>query len=100
VASSSIFFSFLALSQPWQIRRLPVSTGVALVRIWDAGLKRAARGWLKIQDAKIAKNWSSWHHRTNLSGYIFVINARIDNRKKNLLNSNTSSTSAHVLIIW
>jgi len=29
--------------------------GVALVRIYDAGLKRAARGSLKIQDAKIAK---------------------------------------------
>jgi len=26
---------------------------VALVQIWDAGLKRAARGSLKIQDAKI-----------------------------------------------
>jgi len=31
--------------------------GVALVRIWDAGLKCAARGSLKIQDAKkVAKN--------------------------------------------
>jgi len=27
-----------------------------------------------------------------LSGYIFATKARIDNRKKNLLNSNTSST--------
>ena len=26
--------------------------GVALVRIWDAGLKRAARGSLEMQDAK------------------------------------------------
>jgi len=33
-----------------------------------------------------------WHHRTNLLGYIFGTKARIDNRKKNLLNSNTSST--------
>jgi len=33
-----------------------------------------------------------WHHRTTLSGYIFWIKASIDNRKKNLLNSNTSST--------
>jgi len=24
----------------------------------------------------------SAHHRTNLSGYVFVTNARIDNRKK------------------
>ena len=33
-----------------------------------------------------------WHHRTTLSGYIFRTKACIDNRKKNLLNSNTSST--------
>jgi len=32
------------------------------------------------------------HHRTSLSGYIFGTKACIDNRKKNLLNSNTSST--------
>jgi len=31
---------------------------VALVRIYDAGLKRAARGSLKIQDAEIAKSLS------------------------------------------
>ena len=32
-----------------------------------------------------------WHHRTNLSGYIFGTKAYIDNRKR-LINSNTSST--------
>ena len=32
-----------------------------------------------------------WHHRTNLSAYMFGNKACIDNRKKNLLNSNTSS---------
>ena len=32
------------------------------------------------------------HHRTTLSGYIFAMKARIDNRKKNLLSSNISST--------
>jgi len=56
--------------------------GVALVRISDAGLKRAACGWLKIQDAKIPKNSPSPHHRTNLSGYILATKAHIDNRKK------------------
>jgi len=40
-----------------------------------------------------AKNSPSGHHRTTLSGYIFGTKACIDNRKrKNLLNSNTSST--------
>jgi len=32
------------------------------------------------------------HHHTTLLGYTFTTKARIDNRKKNLLNSNTSST--------
>jgi len=32
------------------------------------------------------------HHRTSFSGYIFATKASIDNRKKNLLSSNTSST--------
>jgi len=52
------------------------------MRILDAGVKRAARGLLKINYVKIAKNSRSVHHRTNLSGYIFATNARIDNRKK------------------
>jgi len=51
---SSFFFSSPNLSR----RRLDVchtaTHGVALVRISDAGLKRAARGSLKIQ--KVAKN--------------------------------------------
>ena len=52
------------------------------------------RGSLKIQDAKVAKNLPSAHHRTTLSGYIFAAKAYIDNRKK-ILNSNTSSTPPH-----
>jgi len=55
---------------------------VALVRIWDAGLKRAARGLLEMQDAKNRQKVPSAHHRTTLSGYIFATTARIDNRKK------------------
>jgi len=89
---SSFFFSSPNLSR----RRSDVyhtsTHGVSLVRIWDVCLKRAARGSLKIQDAKIAKRSPSGHHRTTLSGYIFTTEAYIDNRKKNLLNSNTSST--------
>jgi len=53
--------------------------GVALVRIYYAGLKCAVRGSLKMQDAK---NWPSGHHCTTLSGYIFATKARIDNWKK------------------
>jgi len=40
----------------------------------------------------------SGHHRTILSGYIFAIKARIDNRKKNLLSSNMSSTCPHNMV--
>jgi len=41
---------------------------------------RAAR-W-KCGTQKIAKKSPSGHQRTTLSGYIFAIKARIDNRKK------------------
>jgi len=57
--------------------------GVAL------GLKCTACGWLKIQDAKKSP---SRHHRTSLSSCIFATKSRIGNCKKNLLNSNISST--------
>ena len=50
--SSSFFLSSPNVSR----RRLDVyhtsTHGEALVRIQDAGMKRAARGWLKIQDVK------------------------------------------------
>jgi len=44
------------------------------------------------------KKSPSGHHRTTLSGYIFATNARIDNRKKNLLSSNISSTCPHNMV--
>jgi len=55
----------------------------------------AARGSLKIQDAKKSPTIAIWHHRTTLSGYIFATKARIDNWKKNLLRNNTPSTCHH-----
>ena len=44
-----------------------------------------------------AKKSKSGHHRTTLSGYIFATKACIDNRK-NLLNSNMSSTCPHNMV--
>ena len=41
------------------------------------------------------KKSPSRHHRTNLSGHIFVTKACVDNRKKNLLSSNISATFPH-----
>jgi len=81
------FFFLLYFSSPnLSCRRLDVchtfTHGVALVRISDAGLKRAARGSLKIHDAKSHQKSPSVHHRTTLSCYILATKACIDNRKK------------------
>jgi len=89
----SFFFFFYLFSSPnLSCRRLNVyhtsTHGVALVRIYNAGVKCAARGSLEIQGAKKSP---FWHHRITLSAYIFGTKAYIDNRKK-MLNSNTSST--------
>jgi len=46
--------------------------GVALVRIWNAGLKCAACGSLETQDAKVTQKSPSAHHHTTLSGYMFA----------------------------
>ena len=40
----------------------------------------------------------SRHHLTTLSGYIFATKACIDNRKKNLLNSNICFTCPHNMV--
>ena len=58
-------------------------------------MKCAVRGSLEMQYPKIAKKSPPGHRRTTLSGYIFAIKACIDNRKKNLLSSNMSSTCSH-----
>jgi len=47
---------------------------------------------------KSPKNSPPKHHRTTLSGYIFTTKARIDNRKKNLLNSNVAPTCSHNMV--
>ena len=39
-----------------------------------------------------------WAPPTTLSGYIFASKAYVDNRKKNLLSSNISSTCAHNMV--
>ena len=44
------------------------------------------------------KKSAFWHHRTTLSGCVFAAEACIDNRKKNLLNIDTSSTCRHNMV--
>jgi len=60
------FFSHLisAVAQ-WMSAILPSTHGVALVRISDAGLKRAARGSLKYRSPKIAI-WAPSHNFVGL----------------------------------
>jgi len=81
----SIFF-YLFSSPNLSGRRLDVyhtlTHGVALVRIYNAGLKRAARGSLEYRTQKSRQKSPSGHHRTTLSGYIFAAKAHVDNRKK------------------
>ena len=58
------------------------------MQVWNA--LHAAR--CKYRTQKSRQKSPSRHHHTTLSGHIFTTKARIDNRKKNLLSSNTSST--------
>jgi len=51
----------------------------------------------KNRKQKVAKKSPSGHHRTTLSGYIFTTKAHIDNREKNFLSSNISSTRPHTM---
>ena len=66
------FFFFFISSPNLSGQRFDVyhtsTHGVALVRIWNAGLKCAACGSLKIQDAEITQKSPSRHHPTTLSG--------------------------------
>jgi len=102
---SSFFSSFYLFSSPNLSRcRLDVyhtsTHGVALVQIYDAGLKRGARGLLKIQESgrKKSSKSPSGHHRAILLGYIFATKAHIDNRKKNLLSISIYSTCPHNMV--
>jgi len=51
----------------------------------------------KCSTQKIAKNSPSGHHRTTLSGYIFAIKARINNRRKLVKQQ---CLPPHVCTIW
>jgi len=70
---------------------------VALVRIYDAGLKRAARGSLEIQDTKNHKKFAICAPSHNFVGLYLRNKSRIDNGK-NVLNSNISPTCPHNMV--
>ena len=81
----SIFYHFCS-SPNLSGRRLDVYHtsihGVALVRMYNAGLKCAVCGRCKCRTQKSRQKSPSGHQRTTLSGYIFATKARIDYRKK------------------
>ena len=85
VVSSSFYLSFLFSLPNLSRGRLNIchtaAHDVALVWISDAGLKRAAQGSLKIQDAKMTQKIAIWAPSHNFVG-LFATEARIDNRKK------------------
>ena len=64
------------------------------MQVWN--VLRAAR-W-KYRTQKSRQKSPSRHHRTTLSGYIFATKAHINNREKNLLSSNMSSTCPHNMV--
>ena len=66
--------------------------GVALVRISDAGLKPAARGSLKTQDAKKSSKIAICAPSRNFVGPYLRNYGTYRQSEKNLLSSNTSST--------
>ena len=65
---SSIFFSSLILSRRTLDVHHTYTHGVALVRIYDAGLKSATRGSLNIQDAKNRQKFAIWAPSHNFVG--------------------------------
>ena len=76
---SSFFFSFLTYSQPSQIGCLPYF-------YTRCGLSANLECMSEMCCPRLAGNTGrkkspSAHHRTTLSGYIFLTKARIDNRK-------------------
>jgi len=52
----------------------------------------------KYRTQKSRQKSPSGHHRTTSTGYIFPTKTHIDNRKKNLLSSNTSSTCPYNMV--
>jgi len=85
LVSSSICIFFIS-SPNLSRHRLDIyhrcTHGVALVQIRMQGWNVLHAAPWKYRTQKIAKNLTSGHHRTALSGYIFATKARIDNWRK------------------
>jgi len=90
------FFLLFYSSPNLSGRRLDVyhtcTHDVALVRIKNAGLKRAARGSLKIQDAKYRQKVAIWAPSHNFVGLYLHNYSMYRQSEKSLLSSRISST--------
>ena len=108
-ADHYIFILFLLLSSSFLFPRLISAVGDWMsailphmmwpqcefrMQVWN--VLHVAR-W-KYRTQKSRQILPSRHRRTTLSGYIFATKARIDNRKKNLLSINMSSTCPHNMV--
>jgi len=72
--------------------------GVALVRIQDAGQKRAARGSLGLQDAKVTQKFL---HLGTIAQLCWAISSQLRHVStigKNMLSSNVSPTRPHNMV--
>ena len=90
-----ISFFFLAQSQRSQIGCLPY------FHTWcgpSAYLECRSEMYCTRLAGNAGRKKSFWHHRTTLSGCIFAAKACIDNRKKSLSNTDTSSTCPHNMV--
>ena len=92
---SSFFFYFLAISQPSEIRCLPYfHTWCGL----SANLECAARGWLKIQDAKMTQKIAILAQSHNFDGLYLRNEGTYRQSEKKLLSSDMSSTCPHNMV--
>jgi len=91
----SFFFSSPNLSRHRCLPYFHTWCGLILVRIQDAGLKRAARGSLKIQDVKKSPKIAIWSPSHNFVGLYLQGTYR---QSKKLLRSNMSSRCPHNMV--
>ena len=102
IFSSCFFLSssfFPRLISAWEIGCLPYfRTWCGLSANLECRSKMSCTWLAENTGCKSRQKSPSRHHRTTLSGYIFATKARIDNRKKNLLSTNMSSTCPHNMV--
>ena len=92
---SSFFPRLISAAVDWMSTILPAHMVWPLISANLKCMSEMCCTWLAENTGH--KKSPFWHHRTNLSGCIFAVEACIDNREKSLL---TTISPPHVLIIW